>query len=99
MPQKSEIFKQHHDNYLAQIARIDFTSVQQTLGLEKKGVRYFLPFFGRDYLISREGIQDDAGQTPDYTTCAILAKYLILCPERVHEDSRWAAFKDFNMCN
>jgi hypothetical protein len=93
--QESDIFERHYHNYLEQMANIDFASIQMTLGLKKKEAHYFVSFFGRDYLLSGDGIQDDAGRRPSYVTCAVLAKYILLCPEQCHEDRGWAAFKDF----
>lgn len=95
MCQPAEIFRQHYQNYLARIAEIDLASVQQTLGLVKKDNRYVIPFFDRNYTVSKDGIMNDTGEIPDYATCVILAKYLIMCPDRIHEDAQWAAFKDF----
>ena len=95
MSQPAEIFQQHYQNYLARISGIDLASVQETLGLVKKNDQYLIPFFGRNYAVSKNGIMDDTGKVPDYATCVILAKYLIMCPDRIHEDTQWAAFKDF----
>jgi hypothetical protein len=95
MSQPAEIFRQHYQNYLARIAEIDLASVQKILGLVKKDGRYLIRFFGGHYAVSKDGIMDDTGKTPDYATCVILAKYLIMCPDRIYEDTQWAAFKDF----
>ena len=70
-------FERHYHYYLEQMANIDFASIQTTLGLRKKEAYYFVSFFGRDYLLSGDGIQDDAGRRPSYVTCAVLAKYII----------------------
>ncbi|MFP4347955.1 MAG: DUF3786 domain-containing protein [Desulfococcaceae bacterium] len=95
MEQKSEIFQKNYEEYLAGISQVDLASVKDTLGLEQHGDRFFLPFFGTEYLLSSGGIEDDAGHTPDYSTCVILSKYILRCPEQIHLETEWAAFKDF----
>lgn len=95
MNQPAKIFQQHYQNYLTRIAGIDLASVQETLGLDISDGRYLVPFFDRRYTVSKDGITDTDGKVPDYATCVILAKYLIMCPEQIHEDAKWAAFKDF----
>ncbi len=95
MTSPSEIFQKHREEYCRQVAEIDPASVKDILGLKQKGDQYLLPFFDREYLISKNGIKDDTGAIPDYATSVILSRYLILCPERVYLDEEWAAFKDF----
>ena len=95
MLQQSEIFEKHYDDYCAQIAGIDLDSVKERLGLRNDGERTFLSFFNRDYSVSGEGILDASGNRPNYGVCVIIAKYILLCPDRLHHDPEWVSFKDF----
>ena len=52
-------------------------------------------FIDRIYRVSGNGIEDEAGRRPGYGLCVILAKYILLCPDRIHDDPQWASFKDF----
>jgi len=54
-----------------------------------------LTFFDQKYFVSHQGIVDTSGSRPDYMTFVILAKYILLCPERSHQDAEWVSFKDF----
>lgn len=92
---ESEIFKQHVEAYRARVADIDFKAVQPILGLTQTGDEFLLPFFGRNYHLSKVGLCDDSGAEPTYGVSVILSQYLILCPDAVHEDRRWTAFRDF----
>lgn len=95
MKNPSEIFQKHREEYSRQIAEIDPASVKHILGLKQKGDQFFLPFFDREYLISKNGIREDSGAIPDYVTSVILSRYLLLCPDRIYQDEEWTAFKDF----
>ncbi len=96
MTNPAEIFQTHRENYRQQIAHTVLSSVKDILGLKQKGERFFLPFFGQEWGICRDGtIQDESGKNPDYAMSVILSNYLILCPDQIYEDMQWSAFKDF----
>ena len=99
MIDSSNIFETNYIEYCSQIAEIDFDAIKEKLGLIFDGERIFIPFFNRRYLVSNNGIVDEAGNRPrnrfDYMVSVILAKYILLCPDRSHYDPEWVAFKDF----
>ena len=95
MSQQSEIFEKHYNDYCAQIAKIDLDSVKERLGLRNDGEGMLLSFFNRDYSVSGNGIFDASGNRPSYGVCVIIAKYILLCPDRPYHDPEWVSFKDF----
>ncbi|MFZ3046803.1 MAG: DUF3786 domain-containing protein [Desulfatirhabdiaceae bacterium] len=95
MHQFSEIFEQHYNDYCAQIAKVDFGSVTDRLGIRKYGNQIQLSFFNKDYVVSNNGIVDEAGNRPEYMACVIIAKYILLCPDQSYHDTEWVSFKDF----
>lgn len=95
MTHQSSIFEKNYEMYRSRINTIDFAAVAPTLGLVPAGDRFGLNFLGRDYFLSKDGIQDESEKTPDYGICVILAKYLILCPDQVYQNEAWCAFRDF----
>ncbi len=95
MQEKSSVFEKHYHDYCLQIAGIDFPSVTDILDIGLEDNRLVIPFFGKEYFISKDGMTDDKGQRPDYVVCVILAKYLLLCPDKIHSASDWVSFKDF----
>jgi len=52
-------------------------------------------FMGREYRVSKKGFFDVSGNRPAYSVCVILAKYVLLEPDKVYMDSQWVSFKDF----
>ncbi len=91
----AEIFETHYNDYCLKISQCDFEEAAKILKVELKGNGVSIPFINHNYQVSGKGIQDESGSRPDYGLCVILAKYLLLCPNRIHEDLRWASFKDF----
>jgi hypothetical protein len=95
MNHASEIFETNYNNYCRQIAGVNFSLIKNTLGIEGDEDRLVIPFLNRDYRISKNGITDASGDRPDYITCVILAKYVLLCPDHIHQNAEWVSFKDF----
>lgn len=95
MVQKAEIFKKNYDDYCAQIAKIDFVSVKDKLGLEQDGDQMNLRFANELYSFSGNQIKDSSGNRPGYAICVVLFKYILLCPDPAPYDANWVSFKDF----
>lgn len=91
----SEIFETHYDAYCKQISRCDIAAAAKVLGGEIEGAGVKIRFIDRSYRVSGEGMTDEAGRRPGYVLCVILAKYILLCPDRIHDDPQWVSFKDF----
>ena len=95
MTEKSEIFEVHYQDYCRKIDQCDLGSAAEILGMRVEGSGAWVRFLNRDYLVSGKGFQDDAGRRPGYGVCVILAKYVLLCPDRVIHDPQWVGFRDF----
>ena len=95
MMKSSSIFEKNYQEYCARIAKIDFSAIIHTLGIEHDGSRMYIPFFNNRYIVSHNGIEDESGHRPDYVTSVILAKYILLCPAQSYCFKEWVAFKDF----
>lgn len=58
-----------------------------------------IPFFGKTYRVSADGVFDTDGKRPDtmlhHSVCVILFKYMILCPEVHPNQGEWVSYKDF----
>lgn len=95
MTNPSEIFEHHYQDYLRQLAEVDFTSVYAILGLDLDDDRLKIPFLNSTYFLSPEGIYDPQNNRPDYMTCVILSKYVLLCPTIPPKPSlEWSSFRD-----
>ena len=49
MAEKSKIFEQTYENYLTQVAKLDFNFIANTLGIQVDGDEAIVPFFGKPY--------------------------------------------------
>ena len=95
MPQKSSIFEKTYQDYLTRIADLDLKEFEEKLGIQVAEGNAVIPFFGRPYTVSGQGIQDPEGRKPHLSTCVILCKYLLMCPSYQPRDTNWVTFKDF----
>ncbi|MGD9044670.1 MAG: DUF3786 domain-containing protein [Desulfobacterales bacterium] len=92
---KSSVFEETYNNYLAQIAGLDFKKIAAQLGAEMAGDEIVIPVFETPHRISAAGISDPSGKRPNFSVCVILFKYLLLCPEDDPVGNDWVSFKDF----
>lgn len=94
-PAKSTVFEKTYIEYLAQVAGVDFRSKQELLGIKVEGDEVVIPFFGKPHRVSASGIIDTYGKRPDFSTCVVLCKYLLLCPETHPKGCDWVSYRDF----
>ena len=95
MKQKSPVFEENYQYYLEQIRNLDFHSIAFKLGACMEGKDMVLPFFGKSYRISKDGITGPTGKKPDYAICIIFFKYLLMCPDEKPAIGDWQSYKDF----
>lgn len=97
MKEKNPIYRKHYENYLQQLSAIDLAERAPVLGItaEENSETVVVSFFNQRYRISRSGIEDEAGNRPDYVTCVILLKYLLMGPQQVPVEKEWMHFRDF----
>ena len=94
MAAKSSVFENTYDEYIAQIARIDFRSLEEKLRIRTEGAGVIIPLFGISYEVSKRGIVDPSGKKPSFDICVILCKYLLLCPDVYPTENDWVSFRD-----
>ena len=95
MAEKSQVFDQTYEDYLSQIAGLDFNFIADTLGVKVDNDDVIVPLFGKSYRVSAQSITDSSGQKPHLAICVILCKYLLMCPMIQPLGGSWMAYKDF----
>jgi hypothetical protein len=95
MTVKSSIFEETYQNYLAQLAGIDFASKADILGVKIKDGEVLVSLMGRAYRVSPKGVFDPFGKEPLHAVSILLCRYLLLCPEREPQGDNWVTYKDF----
>ncbi len=93
--EKDHVYQQTYQDYLARIAAIDLKFAADKLDLRMSGDAVIIPFFGKSYRVSTQGIADPAGKQPHLSISVILCKYLLMCPMIVPLGGNWMSFKDF----
>ncbi len=95
MKEQAAIFKKTYEDYLAEIAKIDLTTLPERLGVSVDGNEVTIPFFGILHKVSAAGIADPSGAKPNHAICVVLSKYLLMCPTSEPDGDEWAAYQDF----
>jgi hypothetical protein len=92
---KEHVYEQTYRDYLSRIAGIDLKFAADKLDLQMSGETVIIPFFGKSYRVSTQGIADPSGKQPHLSISVILCKYLLMCPMIVPLGGNWMSFKDF----
>jgi hypothetical protein len=95
MKKKSPVFERNYRYYLEMIGALDLPSRAKLLGAEADADGLIVSFFGRPHRISGDGVIGPDGLRPCYSTCIILFKYLLMCPDTVKARGPWTSFRDF----
>ena len=93
MTSKDSVFEKTYKDYIAQVARIDFKSIEQKLGIHAEGNGVTIPLFGKPHKVSEIGITDPSGKQPSLDICVILCKYLLICPDVYSNEKEWVSFR------
>jgi len=97
MAPSNPIFKKNYTDYLKGLDTVDFSVLPSILGItvdEERRIAH-IPFFYTDYQISASGVFDKNGKRPNYDTCVILLKYILMCPKQIPRENDWVNFRDF----
>ena len=92
---KYSIFEETYQNYLAQLAGIDFPSKAEMLGIGQKDGEALIPLLGTIYQVSPKGVFDPLGKEPTHAVRVVLCRYLLLSPVTNPIGEEWVSYKDF----
>lgn len=97
MTEPNPVFEKNYKDYLRQLDSTQMSRWESILDItvDKKRRTAQIPFFQTLYRVSPFGVIDDRGRRPDYGTCVILLKYLLMCPLHVPCDTDWITYRDF----
>lgn len=95
MTEKSPIFEETYNNYLAQLAEINLVLTAERMGILMEGDKVEIPFFGRPFRVSSQGVFDPEGHEPIYAVRVVLCRYLLLFPATPPFGEDWVSYKDF----
>ena len=94
MAAESSVFEKTYKDYIAQVAKIDFQTIERKLGVRANSEGVIIPLLGKPYSVSEKGITGPSGKKPFLSICVILSKYLLLCPKNTPKDKNWVSFRD-----
>jgi len=90
-----EAYEKIYAGYLVRLRGLDVRHLPERLGVEMEDTAVLVPFFGRIYRVSSEGIQGPDGARPPLDLCVILSRYLLVAPPVAAGEEDWVTFRDF----
>lgn len=94
--QKSTVFDQTYQHYLAEIQSIDYLARANLLGAEVDNDALVIPLYNRFYSVSVRSIEGVEGAVAHDAVRVILAKYVLMCPDHPPEPTqRWMTYREF----
>lgn len=94
--QKSSVFEQTYQHYLARISRIDYLARADLLGVERDGEALVIPLYDRLYTVSGTAIEGLDGNRATDAVRVILGKYVLSCPDELPPLSPvWVTYREF----
>ncbi len=94
--EKSPVFEKIYRDYLSQVALLDLNQCAGILGASLSGAGVMIPFLGKRFWVTSDGISDEHGGRPVHAVNVVLCNYLILCPpSSPGNGTEWVSYKDF----
>lgn len=94
--QKSGVFEQTYQHYLARIGAIDYLARADLLGAESDGEALIIPFYDRLYSVSAHAIEGLDGAPAGDAVRVILGRYVLSCPDELPTQSNtWVTYREF----
>lgn len=79
--ERSHVFAETYQGYLADIRKIDFLARAPVLGVVEDNGALLIPLYDRCYTFTAEGIAESMGLTP--AVQVMICKYILSCPEKL----------------
>jgi hypothetical protein len=97
MAESNPIFKKNYEDYLRRLDKPNTSLWESVLNIavDEKRRTVQIPFFQTLYRVSPLGVVNERGQRPDYGTCVVLLKYLLMCPSQLPCEKDWITYRDF----
>ena len=92
---KAAIFEETYQDYLKQLAALDYLARADVLGARTSGNELIVEFYGKEYRISDKGITDPSGEKANFAICVVLCKYILVGPGEVLQDGTWVTYREF----
>ena len=90
------MFDKKYQEYMPLIKNFDFSKKAKILGIQKQNQACIFEFFNRIIAFDRNDFNDISGDEVTFAVKVVLCKYLLMCPEKISENSnRLVTFREF----
>lgn len=87
-------YKKNYIYYMDKIKQIDLDQLAPKLGIENNNPRTVL-VYNQKFIITEQGFTNLEGEKPPYEICIILAKYILMCPDKPPTGKNLIPFRGF----
>ncbi len=94
LPTRSPVFEKTYHTYLSQVEGIDLKRNLKILDVKSAEKGVLIPYFDKEYHVSKDGVVDILDHTPPFDICVVLFKYLLLCPDKISLTKGWVPFRE-----
>ena len=96
MQSKNPIFEKNYHAYLKDLSGLDLSDRAGILNItvEKQSNTALIPYFGKKYCVSTEGVVGISGKRPSYEVSVVLLKYLLMCPRQLPTEDEWVNYRE-----
>jgi len=97
MTEPNPVFEENYKDYLRQLDGIHMSRWASVLNIavDEKRITAQIPFFQAMHRVSPAGVAYNRCRRPDYGTCLMLLKYLLICPLQTSWEEDWITYRDF----
>ncbi len=94
--QQARVFEETYQRYLGELGKIDITTRADLLGARLEHGRLRIPFYEREFLVSKDGLEDCGGRSISPAVRVVLCKYILTCPTELPPLSdRLVTYREF----
>lgn len=93
---KAAVFEETYATYLSMLQKKNLADCCDILGMKQSGNGVIVPFFGKNYKVSTDGIENTEGFSTPFAVKVVLCQYVLMCPEKaIVEQPVLVSYREF----
>jgi hypothetical protein len=80
---KAAVFEETYAKYLSRLHEKNFADCSEILAVEQDNRGLLIPFFGKNYYVSSDGVVNTEGFSTPFAVKVVLCQYVLMCPEKL----------------
>lgn len=93
---KAAVFEETYTKYLSRLHEKNFADCAEILEVKQENKGLLIPFFGKNYNVSTDGIVNTEGFSTPFAVKVVLCQYVLMCPEKlIAEQPVLVSYREF----